>query len=70
VHETPDGGIRVQIIDDGVGMPTAWTSPGARASAALVASLARTLGAELRVDSGAAGTTVTLDVPKSARGAY
>jgi two-component sensor histidine kinase len=71
VHEAGDGGIRVQVIDDGVGLPpgtdlAAGTGLGSR----LVSSLARTLGAQLTVDSTAAGTTVTLDVPKSARGPY
>jgi PAS domain S-box-containing protein len=71
VHELPDGGIRVQIIDDGVGLPAgtdlaAGTGLGSR----LVSSLARTLEAKLEVDSGPGGTTVTLDVPRSARGPY
>jgi two-component sensor histidine kinase len=71
VHELPDGGIRVQIIDDGVGLPAgtdlaAGTGLGSR----LVSSLARTLEAKLKVDSGPGGTTVTLDVPRSARGPY
>ena len=71
VHETADGGIRVQVIDDGVGLPpdldlVAGIGLGSR----LVSSLARSLQAELKVESGPAGTSVTLDVPKSARGPY
>jgi PAS domain S-box-containing protein len=71
VEELPDRGIRVAVIDDGVGLPdgvdlAAGTGLGSR----LVVSLARSLDAELRVDTGPAGTAVTLDVPPAARGPY
>jgi PAS domain S-box-containing protein len=71
VHETPGGGIRLQVIDDGIGLPAGVDlAAGAGLGSRLVSSLARTLGAELRVDSGSSGTTVTLDIPRSARGPY
>jgi PAS domain S-box-containing protein len=71
VHELPGGGIRVQIIDDGVGLPPETDlAAGAGLGSRLVSTLARTLEAKLKVDSGPGGTTVTLDVPRSARGPY
>jgi PAS domain S-box-containing protein len=73
VHETPDGGIRISIMDDGVGLPpgadlAAGAGSGTGLGSRLVSSLARTLDAKLAVESGPGGTTVILDVPRSARG--
>ena len=71
VHETADGGIRLQVIDNGVGLPEGVElAEGSGLGSRLVSSLARTLKARLTVASGPAGTTVTLEVPKSARGPY
>ena len=71
VYELPDGGIRIEIIDDGIGLPEGIDLVGgAGLGSRLVSSLARTLEAKLIVESGSSGTHVILDVPRSARGPY
>lgn len=71
VHEDADGGILVEVVDDGVGAPEdVDLGAGAGLGSRLVVQLARTLGARLEVASGPSGTAVTLHVPKSARGDY
>jgi PAS domain S-box-containing protein len=71
VHELPNGAIRVLVRDDGVGLPEGLDlARGTGLGSRLVSSLASTLDAELTVESNAAGTTVTLDIPRSARGPY
>jgi PAS domain S-box-containing protein len=71
VHELPDGGIRVSVTDDGVGLPDGTDlTAGAGLGSRLVMSLARSLDAAIEVKSGPTGTAVLLDVPRSARGPY
>jgi PAS domain S-box-containing protein len=71
VHEAADGGIRIEVQDDGIGLPEGVDLvSGAGLGSRLVASLARTLEAALSVESGPGGTCVTLVVPRSARGPY
>jgi PAS domain S-box-containing protein len=71
VHERPDGGIRVEVADDGIGLPEGVDlASGAGLGGRLVGALAKALDADLRVESGPGGTAVTLDVPRAARGPY
>lgn len=63
VHETTDGGIRLRIADDGVGVPEgARSGLGTR----IVRELAGALGARLDTETGPSGTVVTLCVPPAA----
>jgi two-component sensor histidine kinase len=70
VREHGDGGIRVVVSDDGIGLPpphdlSAQEGLGGR----LTTQLAASLDAKLDVASDDTGTTFTLDVPRAARGA-
>jgi PAS domain S-box-containing protein len=56
--------VRLQIVDDGVGMPDGHSWPQAESlGGRIVLSLLRGLNARHSVDSSATGTTVTIDVP-------
>jgi PAS domain S-box-containing protein len=63
-------GVRVEVRDDGVGLPAGVRWPDMESlGGRIVAGLVDGLAARLLVDSGPGGTTVTLDVPDaSARG--
>jgi PAS domain S-box-containing protein len=58
------GVIRIQVSDDGVGLPegTAWPTRG-NLGARIVTALLDGLGARHAVTTSAAGTTVTIDLP-------
>jgi PAS domain S-box-containing protein len=71
VREHGDGGIRVVVSDDGIGLPpphdlSTQDGLGCR----LMTQLAASLDARLDVASDGCGTTFTLDVPRGARGAF
>lgn len=59
-----DGGIRLQVVDDGVGMPENrhWPESGSLGGR-IVRSLVNGLDGHLSVDRLSAGTQVTLDIP-------
>ena len=65
-----EGVVRVQIADDGVGLPEdhAWPS-GGNLGSRIVQSLLQGLDARHSVDSSTSGTTITIDIPdaKAAR---
>lgn len=59
-----DGTIRLQVIDDGIGMAEGATWPSeSRNGSRIVKSLLRGLRCGHGVDSSTAGTTITIDVP-------
>lgn len=64
LKEMSGGTVRVQVVDDGVGLPTHidWPHKGSLGSR-IVRQLVRGLGADLSVQSEVSGTTVTFDVP-------
>ena len=65
-----EGVVRIQIADDGVGLPEdhAWPS-GGNLDSRIVQSLLQRLDARHSVDSSTSGTTITIDIPdaKAAR---
>ena len=65
-----EGVVRIQIADDGVGLPEdhAWPS-GGNLGSRIVQSLLQGLDARHSVDSSTSGTTITIDIPdaKAAR---
>ena len=72
VEERPDGGIRLTVADDGVGIAagSGWPDASKGLGGRIVAQLVRSLNATLAVSGGAAGTTLVLDVPRTARGPF
>ncbi len=72
VEEQPDGGIRLTIADDGVGLPagSGWPDASHGLGGRIVVQLVHSLNASLAVDSGPGGTTLVLDVPRAARGRF
>lgn len=70
IRELADGGLRMRIRDDGVGMPEPGLGASQGLGSRIIRQLARGLGAELTVESGASGTTLTLEIPRAQRGAY
>ena len=64
VTETDDGGVRVIVSDDGVGMPEDFEWPNSDSlGGRIVKGLCDGLGATLNVSRGAVGTVITFDVP-------
>lgn len=64
VAATDDGGVRLGVADTGVGLPADFVPARAESFGwRLVYALARQVGARIEV-SGAAGTTVTLRIPR------
>jgi len=64
VTEHGDGGIRVTVGDDGIGIPDGVTWPDINSlGGRIVMGLIDGLGGSIDVAGGAAGTVVTLDVP-------
>jgi PAS domain S-box-containing protein len=59
-----EGVVRIQIADDGVGLPEdhAWPS-GGNLGSRIVQSLLQGLDARHSVDSSTSGTTITIDIP-------
>ena len=72
VQELPDGGIRLTIADDGVGLPadSEWPKTGGGLGGRIVGQLARSLGATLTVGGAGGGTEIVVEVPRTARGAF
>ncbi|RVV98528.1 PAS domain-containing protein [Mesobaculum littorinae] len=59
------GGLRLSVSDDGVGMPEGkvWPQPGSLGGR-LIAGMVDSLGGSLNVARGAAGTVISVDVPR------
>lgn len=68
VHATPEGAMRVEVSDDGVGLEDDETgsSPAEALGLPLIETLAKQIDAELTTESGGGGTRVHLTVPASA----
>jgi PAS domain S-box-containing protein len=68
VQRLSEGVVRIQVTDDGVGLPegTDWPTAGNLGSK-IVAALLTGLQAKHAVTSSAAGTSVTIDIPGPAR---
>lgn len=64
VQRLPGGAVRVQVADDGVGLPEGsdWPTRG-NLGARIVTALLAGLDARHSVTTSAAGTTVTIDIP-------
>jgi PAS domain S-box-containing protein len=69
VHENTAGEIRIELSDDGVGMPPdkSWPSDDSLGGR-IITGLATSLGGTLEMASGPRGSTMTLELPRSARG--
>lgn len=68
LRETADGAVRLEVADDGVGLPpdAAWPE-GFGVGGRILAALVRTLDAELRVAGGPGGAAFTITVPPARR---
>ena len=68
VRETDDRTIAISVADDGAGLPPGATWPDqASLGGRLILQLARSMNAEIKLDTGPAGTTIAVLVPSAAR---